>query len=751
MSDSKTDGAEWLTTRMFLLLLAAALLLSFPRLVLGFNTLFFRDFGALGYPGVAFQHDCLLRGEFPLWNPYSHCGVPWLAQMEQWYLPGWIRYFLPLPWAENFLMLAHLWFGGAGMFWLLRRWNVESFAAAFAAFAFVFNGVSFSCLEWGNYTASLAWLPWVVGSVMEAWRKGGRMPAFAAIAGAMQVLTATPEITLLTWAFIGLLWAGEIFSREVGLIVSIRRVGVVILLAAGITMVQMLPFFDLLAHSQRSFGNAGATVWSMPAWGWANLIMPLFHGYQSPQGAWFQSGQDFIPSYYLGTGVMALAVTGVFAARNRTVMIIAAMTLFCWLMAEGTNSFLYGPLEKVFPLIGIARFPVKLTILTGFLVPLLAAQGVERAEFSENKTARRILLVAGASLAVLMAVLLWFTRRFPFPTDNLDATAMNTLVRAVLMAALLAVILLSSKIKDSPKRMVVQLIALAILPLDAFTHSPKIVPTLPSSVLAEGIWQLSGKPSLELGQGRIMVSPDAEQELLYSRVADVKTDFIGKRLAEWYNLNLLDGLPKVTGAITLRPAHFDILENYLYYTRGGHCGRGLVDFLSVAWLSSAANPTEWLARTNYLPLITCGQKPAFADDAQTLQAITANDFSPRGTVYLAEADRMLVSVTHPTPCTVGDVHFELNQVAADVNASQPSLVVLSQSYYHLWRAYVDEKPVPLLRANLAFQAVEVPAGEHHVQWIYRDPYFETGAVISMLSLAICALICARKIESCSPV
>src|SRR5580700_7281178 len=99
MSDSKTNGAEWLTTRKFLLLLTAALLVAFPKLALGINTLFFRDFGALGYPGVAFQHDGLLHGEFPLWNPYSHCGVPWLAQMEQWYLPGWICYCLPIPWA----------------------------------------------------------------------------------------------------------------------------------------------------------------------------------------------------------------------------------------------------------------------------------------------------------------------------------------------------------------------------------------------------------------------------------------------------------------------------------------------------------------------------------------------------------------------------------------------------------------------------------------------------------------------------
>jgi hypothetical protein len=71
-----------------------------------------------------------------------------------------------------------------------------------------------------------------------------------------------------------------------------------------------------------------------------------------------------------------------------------------------------------------------------------------------------------------------------------------------------------------------------------------------------------------LGEGRIMISPDAEEHLFHSYVAKHEFDFMGKRLAEWSNLNLLDMIPKVTGAITLRPAHFDKVERYLYYMPG---------------------------------------------------------------------------------------------------------------------------------------------------------------------------------------
>ena len=738
-----SDANEFWTTRQFLLLLAAALIVTFPQVALGLHTFFYRDFGALGYPGAIFMRDSLLRGELPLWNPYSHCGVPYLAQMGQWYPPGWLCYFLPLPWAENFSMLAHLWFGGFGMFWLLRRWGLGNFAAAFAGFAFVFNGVTLSCLLWGNYIASLAWLPWVVGCVMESWRGGGRWIALAAFTSAMQVLTATPEITLLSWLFLSAVWLGEILSGEIKFFLSACRVCVVIFLAAGITMIQMLPFFDLITHSQRNSSNAEATIWSMPGWGWANLIVPLFHSYQSPQGPWFQNGQEFLASYYLGAGVLALAIAGACLARTRIAVIIAATILFCWIMALGPHGFFYERIKNIFPLIGIARFPVKFTILTAFLVPLLAAWGIERVQTSQNKNPQRTLAIVAATILFLMAALLCFARQFPFPLDNWNATALNTLWRAVLMLILLSGILLLAKIKNGRAQIFLQLIVLAILPLDALTHSPKIAPTLPSGILAPGIWQASGKTPPKLGEGRIMVSPDAEQQLLYSRVADMNADFLGKRLAEWYNLNLLDGIPKVTGAITLRPAHFDILESYLYYTAGGHCGRGLVDFLSVASLSSPDNPAQWLARTNFLPVITAGQKPVFASDEKILQAITAGNFEPREVVYLPESESVNVTITNQTLCVVTNANFDLNKIEADVNAAAPSLVVLSQSYYHLWHAFVDEKPAPLLRANLAFQAVEVPAGEHHLKLIYRDPYLEIGAIISTLSLTACVLIWLR--------
>ncbi len=66
------------------------------------------------------------------------------------------------------------------------------------------------------------------------------------------------------------------------------------------------------------------------------------------------------------------------------------------------------------------------------------------------------------------------------------------------------------------------------------------------------------------------------------------------------------------------------------------------------------------------------------------------------------------------------------------------MLVVAQAYYHCWQASVDGAPVPLWRANDAFQAVEVPSGRHEVRIVYVDRAFQTGAIISIVALMLCA-------------
>ena len=62
------------------------------------------------------------------------------------------------------------------------------------------------------------------------------------------------------------------------------------------------------------------------------------------------------------------------------------------------------------------------------------------------------------------------------------------------------------------------------------------------------------------------------------------------------------------------------------------------------------------------------------------------------------------------------------------------MLTLAQANYPGWRATVDDQPVPLWTANYAFQALQVPAGEHEVRVVFRSGSFLLGAILTVTGL-----------------
>src|SRR5262245_1491427 len=230
----------------FALALGLAILAVFPKVALGIETFFYRDFGVLAYPTVFYHHESFWRGELPFWNPLSNCGAPFLAQWGTMTLyPFSIVYLLfPLPWSVNFFSLSHLFWAGLGAYVLAARWTGHRLAASVAGFSFVFNGVTLSCLLWPNYVAALGWMPWVVVVVERSWREGGRWLIGAAIVAALQLLSGVPEVIVLTWMLLAMIWLLACAEGTISRGLLVRRIAAVLLLAAGLTVMQLWPFWD---------------------------------------------------------------------------------------------------------------------------------------------------------------------------------------------------------------------------------------------------------------------------------------------------------------------------------------------------------------------------------------------------------------------------------------------------------------------------------------------------------------------------
>jgi len=253
-------------------------------------------------------------------------------------------------------------------------------------------------------------------------------------------------------------------------------------------------------------------------------------------------------------------------------------------------------------------------------------------------------------------------------------------------------------------------------------------------------------PQPELGGARAMLSPAAALGLTTFAVSDPKNNFLAKRAGYCANANLLDAVPKVDGFFSLTPRDFDGLLTLICSVTNGNWSR-LEDFMGVAQTTSPTNLLAWQARTNFLPLVTAGQRPIFLDDTNTLWAFGRNDFDGGRIVFLPPAEQASVTVTNRTDAKIISSQFTTQTVDAEVDAAAPSLVVVAQTYYHDWRVTVDGQPATLLRANVAFQAVQVPAGRHRLHFFYQDRAFKLGAAVSggawLVSLAA-LLVCRRQ-------
>jgi len=749
VQSSRAVGQNLFTPVRFGIFLALLVVAAFPQVIFGVETFVARDYGFFAYPSAYFQRECFWHGELPFWNPYNNCGLPFLAQWNTLplYPPALLYLLLPLTWALSCFSLLHLWFAGLGMFRLARRWTGNELAAAFAGTVFAFNGFTLNLLMWPSHIATFAWLPWVVLAGEAAWREGGRKILLAAFAGALQMLAGGPETIALTWLFLGALWLQQWVAGEASRTRMFWRLAVAGGLVLALSAMQLLPFLDLVAHAQRETGYTDLR-WSVPGSGWANFLVPMAFGSRAAEGIFFQHGQYWTSSYYLGLGTVWLVLLAPWTPNRRRVWLLLLLALAALLCAFGEHTPFYPWLRKCIPQLSFITYPVKFMMAVVFAAPLLAAFALVhgfpgQATLSEagQKTGfvgKKRLLTVGLLLLLLLGGIVAWTQVAPAEGDDTPGALRNGLSRAAWLVVTGAALFTLARAKKSTGFRFAPLGLLLIVWLDVLTHEPWQNPTVPSAIYQPGLMRerLALKPQPDLGGSRAMLSPAAALAFTRFSVSDPQNNYLAKRLGGCADVNLLDAMPKVDGFFSLAPHNFDVLLTLVYSVSNADWS-GLEDFLGVSQGTSATNFLTWQARNTFLPLITAGQQPVFLDDTNALLALGRGTFAPASTVFLPPEARSVVVASNATAATIRAPKFTSRTVDFEVQAGEPVLAVIAQTYYHWWRVEIDGRPAPLLRANFAFQAVAVPPGTHQVHLWYEDRAFEVGAAISVCMWVNC--------------
>lgn len=87
--------------------------------------------------------------------------------------------------------------------------------------------------------------------------------------------------------------------------------------------------------------------------------------------------------------------------------------------------------------------------------------------------------------------------------------------------------------------------------------------------------------------------------------------------------------------------------------------------------------------------------------------------------------------------------YGLDDISFSSHNSQEGLAVFSDIYYDKgWKAYVDEKEVPIIRANYVLRALKIPAGDHKIDFRFRPASFYNGKKVAIVSSVLLVLLCA---------
>ena len=354
------------------------------------------------YPYRDFAAAALRNGEIPLWNPYIFMGVPFLAnpQAAVLYPLHWPLIWLPVTQQIYWSAALHTWLLGFGLYLLLRRAQLTTWASLAGALVLAGCGFYGGLLGHINQMNAAAWLPWILlifDSQAEPaksqnlwWNHLKSKIAWFALLVALMLLaghTQTAYINLfgvgiwLVWSAVIGLPSWRITGATIRLLVAnlfspLLIYGLGALLGLLLCAAQLLPTLELNGLGLRSGGLSygEATSFSLRPLRLPWTLLPSYGAIDL--GTIFGAGySEFVG--YVGLLGLLLALIGAWRGRGPTRhlgLFFAALGLF---LALGRWNPVYYLLYWLVPGFDLFRVPARWLMLYSFGMAVLAGVGVD--------------------------------------------------------------------------------------------------------------------------------------------------------------------------------------------------------------------------------------------------------------------------------------------------------------------------------------------------------------------------------------
>lgn len=715
------------------------------------------------YPYQALLKEGLTTGEFPFWNPYNLGGHPiaFNGQSGMFYPPRIFLVALFPTWLAHGLSQAlHVFLAGFGCWLLCKRLKISSQGGLFVGTAWMFNPFIMSWMQMDMSNICAAYTPLCLLGV-ERCRRDWKGAGWLGLALGLLVLAGHLQsvyyvvFTVLLVGLIMLFYLG--FSRVVW-----WRLGTAGLVAGLLSAPMLLPATHYLSTAQRPrleldsllsiyrqfLKTMPPTIIFPEAWGNSNdfAVKRIF------------GAGEFIYAelcFYFGVVTLILALVSCFTpGLARRLMILAAVVLII------PSTPLYGLIQT---LPGLSQVNSTRTIqIIHFLVALSAGFGLD---FLSQKKGRILAAsfsglffvggVASAYWACNLEPISTLSRlsklsslRLPAPETFLSGqdysfavlegfTAVYSWSNPAIFLPLLCLLATCLTCLFLPKP---QYFLIGFVIIELFWFGRTYNPHYPHELLFpvnETITQLK-KIERERILGLGTIKPNTLMPFSLQDVAGY--DSFYPRTSSRYLAYLMFGndnperaLPQQVFPVRRHKTPLVDLMGVKYIV--AYPGQVLEDMPQVQesplpiFLNPSRLPRAFLVDEYRLEM----------DDGKALRMIEEGEIDPATTVLLVKEPEIVPETGGTLEARI--IGYSFNRVIVHTESSKPALLILTDAFAEGWEVEVDDQSAELMRADVMFRAVCVPAGTHLVSFHFQPKHFRLGLMLGGIGVfLLCGLL-----------
>lgn len=654
------------------------------------------------YANKYFISQSLKNRQLPLWNPKIATGFPMGGFPTGLFNPInlFLFYFLPMPLAFNLgLAIAFL---TASFFTYLfgRSLNLSRPAATAAAITFSFSGVFVTQIVHFSVIQTLSYLPLGLYIAESSFKRKSRgLALLISVAVALVMLTAFYQIALFSLLVFCAYTAWRFLESRHKVPTAIPLfIALGIVLGIAVSSIQLFPSIELTRVSNRASGASKESLEAFPypfkhivTFIWPYLLGdPRIGSYPPFSKTW---GVFWENTGYVGILPLILAAIAVYpiTRAGAKVIFFFLLALVSFILMFGTHSLLFFLYS--FPPLSWFRIPARWIAILVFAFSILAAFGIDK---TLQKYKERFL----ASTLIVLIILNLFAFGYGYHARGKTSDWLKTTQTSTFLGQDTTTFRVYTIGNNDVWN---KLFLKTGWQKDKNSYIDLLEAPHPNWNLVEGLDQADIYP--------ILITYRFEQirKILHSEIIKMPQDR--------YQIQT--------------PAHRILdMQNVKYVISPF---RLRASGLKLVHITQTNPPYHIFENTTVLPRAYFVTDYEIADTKQTLKNLALNEsFDPKVKVYLEKGPGIKLEEGQNE---LKITSYRNSEVEIEAKTEKGAILVLSDSYYEGWKAFVGGKLTEIIPANVNQRAIVVSPGHHQIQFKYQSQSFKYGAIVTLLSLS----------------